>query len=266
MTGVVGVVERIWRYPIKSTGGERLHRVDVDARGLLGDRLFAVRDAEGKFGSGKNTRRFRRMPGLLQLRSRYVDGVGRPELLDPHGMAVADPTAYIRRYLGREDVEVAPEGAVSHFDQLPVSVLTTATLDWVREAVPGVPVDERRFRPNLLVRTPPDTPPFVEDEWFGNTARIGTATCVEFVRSSRRCVMTNEAQQDLPHSSSVLRAVADAHEARLDALASVAAPGPVQVGDTVALIQPRSAGSSKPSAVGRRRFTDEPAGQIRNRP
>ncbi|MEU3190935.1 MOSC N-terminal beta barrel domain-containing protein [Streptomyces sp. NPDC006992] len=265
MADVVGVVERIWRYPIKSTGGERLHRVDVDARGLLGDRLFAVRDAEGKFGSGKNTRRFRRMPGLLQLRSRYVDGVGRPELLDPHGMAVEDPTAYIRRYLGREDVEVAPEGAVSHFDQLPVSVLTTATLDWVREAVPGVPVDERRFRPNLLVRTPPDTPPFVEDEWFGNTARIGTVTCVEFVRSSRRCVMTNEAQQDLPHSSSVLRAVADAHEARLDALASVAAPGPVQVGDTVALIQPRSTGSSKPSAVGRRRSTDEPAGQTRNR-
>lgn len=236
MVDVVGVVERIWRYPIKSTGGERLQRVDVDARGLLGDRLFAVRDAGGKFGSGKNTRRFRRMPGLLQLRSRYVDGVGEPELLDPQGVAVADPTAYIRRYLGREDVEVAREDAISHFDQLPLSVLTTATLDWVRSAVPGVPVDERRFRPNLLVRTPPGTPPFVEDEWFGNEARIGDVMRVEFVRSSERCVMTNEAQQDLPHSSLVLRAVADAHGARLDALASVAAPGAVRVGDAVALV------------------------------
>ncbi|MEV0696873.1 MOSC N-terminal beta barrel domain-containing protein [Saccharopolyspora sp. NPDC050389] len=232
----MGVVERIWRYPIKSTGGEPLHRVDVDARGLRGDRLFAVRDAEGKFGSGKSTRRFRRMPGLLELRSRYLDDADEPELLDPRGVAVADPTAYVRDYLGRDDVEVAREGAISHFDQLPLSVLTTATLGWVRSVVPDVPVDERRFRPNLLVRTPPGTPPFVEDEWFGSKARIGSGLCVEFVRSSERCVMINEAQQDLPHSSMVLRAIAKAHDTRLDALATVATPGSVQVGDAVVLL------------------------------
>ncbi|MFB6436139.1 MOSC domain-containing protein [Streptomyces sp. NPDC056411] len=237
MTYTVGTVERIWRYPIKSTGGERLVRAEVDARGLVGDRLFAVRDGEGKFGSGKNTRRFRRMPGLLQLRSRYPDGPEQqPELLDPHGAAVVDATAYLRRYLGRDDVELAREQAVSHFDQLPLSVLTTATLDWARTAVPGVPVDERRFRPNLLIRTPPGTRPFVEDDWFGCTARIGSALCVEFVRSSERCVMVNEAQQDLPRSPLVLRAVATAHDTRLDALATVVAPGPVRSGDAVALL------------------------------
>ncbi|MFF7726603.1 MOSC domain-containing protein [Streptomyces sp. NPDC008001] len=237
MTGVIGTIEAIWRYPVKSTGGERLPRADVGTRGLEGDRLFAVRDAEGKLGSGKNTRRFRRMPGLLHLRSRYPDGpAGRPGLLDPHGTAVPDPDAYLRRYLGRDDVELAREGTVSHFDQLPLSVLTTATLGWVRAAVPGVPVDERRFRPNLLVRTPPGTRPFVEDEWFGRTARIGDGLCVEFVRSSERCVMTNQAQQDLPHSPLVLRAIAAAHEARLDALATVVRPGPVSAGDTVRLV------------------------------
>ncbi|WP_418961073.1 MOSC domain-containing protein [Streptomyces tritici] len=236
MTSVVGVIERIWRYPIKSTGGESLPSVDVDTRGLVGDRLFAVRDAEGRLGSGKNTRRFRRMPGLLHLRSRCVDGSDRPELLDPHGVAVPDPTAYLRGYLGRDDVDVAREDAVPHFDQLPLSVLTTATLDWVRSAVPGVPVDERRFRPNLLVRTPPDTPPFVEDEWFGSKARIGDDLCVAFVRSSERCVMTNEAQQDLPHASQVLRALADAHDTRLDALATIAEPGRVSVGDLLVLL------------------------------
>lgn len=68
MGTVVGTIERIWRYPIKSTGGELLGEAAVDARGLVGDRLYAVRDAEGKFGSGKSTRRFRRMPGLLHLK------------------------------------------------------------------------------------------------------------------------------------------------------------------------------------------------------
>ncbi|MEV4926472.1 MOSC domain-containing protein [Streptomyces roseoverticillatus] len=237
MTESIGTIESIWRYPIKSTGGERLQRADIGTRGLEGDRLFAVRDAEGRFGSGKNTRRFRRMPGLLHLCSRYPDGpAGRPVLLDPHGRAVPDPDAYLRRYLGRDDVGLAREETVSHFDQLPLSVLTTATLDWVRAAVPGVLVDERRFRPNLVVRTPPGTRPFAEDEWFGRTARIGNALRVEFVRSSERCVMTNEAQQDLPHSPLILRAIAKAHDTRLDALATVATPGPVRRGDSVRLL------------------------------
>ncbi|MGE7384780.1 MOSC domain-containing protein [Streptomyces sp. NPDC004126] len=233
---VLGTVERIWRYPVKSTGGELLFEAEADARGLVGDRLYAVRDADGKLGSGKNTRRFRRMPGLLRLRSRYPDGVvaGVPELLDADGVPAPDATACVRRHLGRDDVEVAREEAVSHFDQLPLSVLTTATLDWVRAAVPGVPVDERRFRPNLLVRTPPGTLPFVEDLWFGSTARIGGGSLrVRFERSSERCAMVNEAQQELPHSPLVLRAVARGHDMRLDALATVAGPGRVRVGDPV---------------------------------
>ncbi|CAM5316142.1 MOSC domain-containing protein [Streptomyces abikoensis] len=205
-------------------------------RGLGGDRLFAVRDAGGKLGSGKNTRRFRRMPGLLHLRSRYPHGpAAPPALLDPHGTAVPDPDAYLRRYLGREDVALAREEAVSHFDQLPLSVLTTATLDWVRAAVPGVPVDERRFRPNLVVSTPPGTRPFAEDDWLGRTARIGDTLRVAFVSSSERCAMVNEAQQDLPHSPLVLRALARAHGTRLDALASVVTPGQMRCGDGVRL-------------------------------
>ncbi|WP_260460185.1 MOSC domain-containing protein [Streptomyces sp. WAC04114] len=98
MSSALGTIGRIWRYPIKSTGGESLDEAAVDARGLVGDRLYAVRDAEGKFGSGKNTRRFQRMPGLLQLRSRYPGGVVTkgPELLDPDGVPVPDPSVYVR--------------------------------------------------------------------------------------------------------------------------------------------------------------------------
>ncbi|MEY2227201.1 MULTISPECIES: MOSC domain-containing protein [Streptomyces] len=238
----VGVIERLWRYPIKSTGGERLRSVAVDERGLVGDRLYAVRDGAGKFGSGKNTRRFRRMDGLLQLSSRYPRGTAEqvpPELLDPHGNVVADPTAYLRGHLGREDVELAREGETSHFDQLPLSVLTTATLDRIRHEVPGVPVDERRFRPNVLVRTPPGTPPFVEDEWIGREATVGDTLRVEFVRSSERCVMTNRAQQDLPHSPLILRTIARAHDNRLDALARIVTPGTARVGDRLVLDRER---------------------------
>jgi uncharacterized protein YcbX len=207
--------------------------VDVDSRGLVGDRWYAVRDTAGKFGSGKNTRRFRRMSGLLRLGSRYVGET--PQLLDPNGEPVADTVAFLHSYLERTDVELAREDGVPHLDQLPLSVLTTATLDWVRAAVPSVAVDERRFRPNLLIRTPPGTRPFVEDDWIGRPARIGPHVRVEFVGSSERCVMVNEEQPGLPHSPLVLRAVARSHDNRLDALATIAHPGTVRVGDTLTL-------------------------------
>ncbi|MEU1107146.1 MOSC domain-containing protein [Streptomyces tibetensis] len=132
---------------------------------------------------------------------------------------------------------MAREGSVSHFDQLPLSVLSTATLDWMRTALAGIPVDERRFRPNLLIRTPPGTPAFVEDQWLGSTVRIGTAVGVRFVRSSERCVMVGESQQDLPHSPLVLKTIARAHDMRLDALGTVAEPGTIGVGDVVTVIR-----------------------------
>ncbi len=235
MAEIIGVVERLWRYPVKSTAGERLSEVVMDERGLAGDRLYAVRDGEGKFGSGKNTRRFRRMDGLLRLGSRLGHHLDGPELLDPLGRPVADPTAFLRAYLQREDVELAREDGVSHFDQLPVSVLSTATLDWIREAVPTALVDERRFRPNIVLRTPPGTRPFVEDDWFGREAHLKSGARLAFVRASERCAMTSAAQPGLPYAPEILRVITKAHDNRLDALATVSAPGALRVGDRLRL-------------------------------
>jgi len=66
---ISGIVRELWRYPVKSMRGERRERVWLDQRGVLGDRLYAVRDEAGKFGSGKTTRRFRRIDGLFRFRA-----------------------------------------------------------------------------------------------------------------------------------------------------------------------------------------------------
>ena len=226
MAEIIGVVERLWRYPVKSTGGERLGAVDVDLRGLAGDRLYAVRDASGRLGSGKNTRRFRRMDGLLRLSARLGHRIDGPELFDPLGRPIDRPTAFLRAYLQRADVELAREDAVSHFDRLPVSLLTTATLDWVREAVPFAVVDERRFRPNIVLRTPPGRRTHGEAP---DSARLA------FVTSSERCAMSGAPQPGLPHAPEILKAIGHAHGGRLDALAEVAAPGRLRLGDRLVL-------------------------------
>ena len=72
MTSADGfLVQQVWRYPVKSLGGQRVGASLVNDRGLLGDRLWAVRDEDGKLGSGKDSRRFRRMEGLLGVTARY---------------------------------------------------------------------------------------------------------------------------------------------------------------------------------------------------
>jgi MOSC domain-containing protein len=70
---VAGSVAEIWRYPVKSMGGERLARSAIAARGLHADRMWAVRDVElDTFTTA------RRWPVLLQCSARFVgDPTGR---------------------------------------------------------------------------------------------------------------------------------------------------------------------------------------------
>lgn len=62
-----GQVVALWRYPVKSLGGEPVERIDIGRRGLLGDRLWAVRDVERDV-----TASARRIPKLLTATARYV--------------------------------------------------------------------------------------------------------------------------------------------------------------------------------------------------
>src|SRR5215204_4423740 len=65
---VAGSVAEIWRYPVKSMGGEPLARSAVAARGLRADRMWAVRDAElDTFTTA------RRWPVLLQCSARFAE-------------------------------------------------------------------------------------------------------------------------------------------------------------------------------------------------
>lgn len=60
-------IVELWRYPVKSMGGERLDAIDVDARGMRADRLWAVRDLE--LGAVTTARR---LPVLLGCSARFA--------------------------------------------------------------------------------------------------------------------------------------------------------------------------------------------------
>jgi hypothetical protein len=58
----------LWRYPVKSMGGERLQRADIGARGVAGDRGWALRDEKaGEIRGAK------KLPALLRCAARYLE-------------------------------------------------------------------------------------------------------------------------------------------------------------------------------------------------
>jgi hypothetical protein len=208
------VLEQVWRFPVKSLGGEEVHSSRAAARGLLGDRLWAVRDADGKLGSGKDSRRFRRLVGLLGLTSRYPAEPRPAEIVPPvlrgpdgseYPVGTGAASCFLQDHLGRPDLQVVRETDVSHFDEVPLSLIGTATLAWLQAQLPELEIEPRRFRANLVVRT---DEPFIEESWLGRPVLIGAgddAVRAVFDRVLQRCVMVGMAQPGLTESGSVLR-------------------------------------------------------------
>src|SRR5947199_4432334 len=150
-------IAELWRYPVKSFGGDQLDRADVETDGLSGDRRFALFDVESGYGLTA-----RRVPELLYASARWLgDGV---EVTLPDGSVACDDDA-VSAWLGRAVVlrettydvtrtyevplEIEPEdawvtwngprGAFHDSTQARVSLVSRGTLgDW----------DRRRFRPN----------------------------------------------------------------------------------------------------------------------
>ena len=60
-------IGEIWRYPVKSMGGEKLEASEITPNGLPFDRAWAVRDADGTIYSA------RKLGRLLQYSARYVE-------------------------------------------------------------------------------------------------------------------------------------------------------------------------------------------------
>lgn len=231
----VGIVTEVWRYPVKSMRGERLSRAEVEPRGLVGDRLWAVVDDDGKLGSGKSSRRFRRLEGLLDLSASLPAADAVPWVtwsdgrVRPVGDAGLDDD--LTTLAGRR-VRVLREEAVEHHDDGPVHLVTSSSLDWLA-GVLGHPVPPARFRPNLVVRTP-GLEGTVEQSWIGREVMVGEVL-LQVVAPMPRCVMTTMAQADLPEDRTVLRGLTEHSGADFGVLAEVVRPGTVAEGDEVRL-------------------------------
>ena len=207
----------------------------MDLRGLHGDRLWSVRDPDGKLGSGKSSRRFRRMDGLLELTAAYDGEV--PAIGFPDGSVVRGDDdavhAALSGHVGRP-VRLAREQEVPHFDDGPVHLVTTASL---RQEVER-PRTSRRPRgacaPNLLLDTPGTG--FVEDSWVGREVAIGSDVVLAIRMRTPRCVMVDLPQPGITVDGRLLQTVSDLNDSCLGVVADVVRGGTIRLGDVATLI------------------------------
>jgi uncharacterized protein len=257
-------VATLWRYPVKSMQGEELNAAEVTTAGLLGDRKLAVVDpATGKVAGAKNPRKW---PGFFYFRSAYVappaGGAELPavRITMPDGASAttqdAELPALLSAALGREvtlaaglaaaraeDLVVATGEVVTwelppgtFFDAAPLHLVTTATLDKLRSLYPAGRFEPRRFRPNIIVATPPEAEGFVENGWVGREIAIGHQVRLRVTMTTGRCVMTTLPQGDLPHDHGILRSAVQHNDAQVGVYAQVLAGGRVARGDAVTIV------------------------------
>src|SRR6267143_6843946 len=118
-----------------------------------------------------------------------------------------------------------PEG--TFFDCAVVHVLTTATLDRLRELYPQGRFEVRRFRPNIVVQAADGIKDFVENAWIDHTLAIGDEVRLSITGPCPRCVITTLPQGDLPKDPGILRTAAQHNQANVGIYASVLRGGTV---------------------------------------
>lgn len=126
---VVGTIEELWRYPVKSMLGERSHSVMATTGGLVGDRAWALRDLRtGNIVSAKKWARMFEFSASYEV-ARAGDEPGRVriELPDQTSLYADDPWASraISEVLG---FEVRLERAAALEDKRVEADIDTATI------------------------------------------------------------------------------------------------------------------------------------------
>jgi uncharacterized protein YcbX len=67
----IGTVAALWRFPVKSMGGEQLSSVKMIERGVLGDRAYGLIDKDtGRVASAKSVKLF---PNVLDCKATFVE-------------------------------------------------------------------------------------------------------------------------------------------------------------------------------------------------
>jgi len=226
-------VAQLWRYPVKSMGGEQLDAGEISWHGLAGDRRWAF-IRPGLERSGFPWLTIRERPEMGHYRPHFEQ----PDRPDDSPTLVSSPSG---RDLDVADPELSAELGTGVrlikqnrgvFDSAPLSLITTQAIAGLSARL-GSGLEVQRFRPNLVIEAA-GAEPFPEDGWVGSVLRIG-GFAMRVDQRDKRCVVVNVDPATTERDPAVLRTIARERESCLGVYGSPVLPGPVRVGDVVSI-------------------------------
>jgi len=261
---IIGTVESLWRYPVKSMRGEELDEIFAGFSGVYGDRLFAFRSSASRKGFPYFTARDQREMLRFRPRFRHPDKTAAPVNLreaesiapgatpvyaDPpdlmvdvetpagNTLAIDDPALIDMLRNGVDDKHqltlLRSERAIT--DCRPVSLLALQSVRQLAEET-GTMVDKRRFRANIYLDLT-SAEGFAEDRFVGRSLRVGSKVILSILERDPRCMMITLDPDTGAIAPALLKKVAQAHSGMTGVYGAVLAEGMIRKGDPVELIQ-----------------------------
>jgi uncharacterized protein YcbX len=208
-------LSEIWRYPVKSMGGEMLTEAALGEEGVPGDRVVHVEDERGRLVTSRSR------PRLLLHHATLADD-GEPRV-DGRPWRLPDVAADVEAAAG-PGTRLVRDDALERFDVLPLLVATDG-------AIASLGYDRRRFRPNLVIA---GVPGLAERDWEGRTLRIGDAL-IGVVSLRQRCIMTTFDPDTAEQDTEVLLRIHRELDGSFALDCEVVKLGTLRIGDAVEL-------------------------------
>jgi hypothetical protein len=237
----IGHVDALFRYPVKSMGGERLEVADLGWHGLEGDRRLAFRKMEDRSGFPWLTAT--KFPDLLLFTPHHSE----TDVEEAHGdlpTHVRTPTGKqlsifgeeLEKEVGRRCGSPVQMTHLRHgiFDDACISAIALDTVDEIARMAGETP-DVRRFRPNIVVRSLRSLP-FQEDGWLGGVLTFGQgeqAPAIAVTMRDVRCSMVNLDPDSAKPAPEILKVVVRANQNKAGIYATVTRIGHVAVGQRI---------------------------------
>jgi MOSC domain-containing protein len=258
---IVGNVDSLWRYPVKSMRGEELDEAFAGFSGIYGDRLFAFKSSASPKGFPYLTAREQQR--LLQYRPRFrfphkaarpinlteAESLGaNPVSADPtelmidvetpngEKLAIDDPNLIemLRTDIDQKHQLTLMRSERALTDCRPVSIFSLQSARQLAQET-NMPMDKRRFRANVYVNLT-SAQGFAENQFVGRSLRIGPKTVVTILERDPRCVMITLDPDTGEKTPVILKKVAQAHDGMAGVYGAVMVEGVLHKGDPVELL------------------------------
>jgi uncharacterized protein YcbX len=260
---VIGQVESLWRYPVKSMRGEEMQEAFVGFAGVYGDRVYAFQSAAAAKGFPYFTGREQESMLLYRPSFRHAEPTAKPSnLTEAEAMGsgvtpvypdLADFIVDVETPAGerfaiddpqlmsalREGIDTKHQLTLlrSHramTDCRPVSIFSLQTVRQLSKEV-GFDLDKRRFRANIYANLE-SVNAFGEDDFVGRHLRIGARTTIAVVNRDSRCKMITLDPDTSRQEPEIMKRLYRDHEGKAGIYGAVLAEGTVRRGDEVALL------------------------------